>query len=184
MDGKAGRFSISSDNKIKLEYDHNGRNRAALWEPFRGGIIETIYNEYGAVLGQRMFKNDGKKFLNERIDSVMKDASITSTSECKYTEIRLERRCPGCGAASLERVSDFGKEKPDLPVMPTYECRECKGKGYHLTDEYLEQMLAEQESLFSSKELQEMKTDRGAFKAQLNEYIIRIFASKRIMHIE
>jgi predicted RNA-binding protein YlxR (DUF448 family) len=184
MGENVGRISISQDNKIKLEYEDGAGRKVALWEPFSGGVMETIHNEHGAVLKQSMFKNKKNNILNERIGVILQSASITRTAECEYSEIRLAKQCPACGGAVLKRVSDFTQEMPNVPVMPTYECSGCKGRGYYLTDEYLEQLLTEQAKLFSRQEKKEMEENRAAFKAQLNEYIIRIFASKRILQIK
>ncbi len=184
MDEKVGKISISNDSKIKLEYEEGEKSRIVLWEPFRGGLVETVHDQQGAVLKQKMFKNEKKNILNDRIVSVVKEAAITKTTECEYSEIKLDKKCPTCGNPSLKRVSNLAQDKPDVPVLPTYECAGCKAKGYYLTDEYLEQLITEQAALFSPQEKSEMEANRDAFKAKLNEYIIRIFASKRIIQIK
>jgi DNA-directed RNA polymerase subunit M/transcription elongation factor TFIIS len=184
MNGKVGRISMSNDNKVKLEYEDDGKNRIVLWELFKGGLLETVHDQQGAILKQSIFKNEKNNILNDRIGSVIKKALITKTTESEYIEVKLDKKCPSCGNQPLKMVSDFSQGKSNVPVMPIYKCTECNGKGYYLTDEYLEQLITEQAALFTSKEKEEMEANRVAFKAQLNEYIIRIFASKRIIQIK
>ncbi len=184
MDGTSGRISRGPGGRVKLEYVHAGRKRVALWEPLGSGIIETIYNEEGAVLRLSAFKKEGDRGMDACVENLKRTVSITSTVECDYSEIKLEKGCPACGARPLKRISAFAKESPTPLETITYECAECKGKSYYLTDEYLEQMMAEQATLFDQQERKEMEKNREAFRAKLKAWVhIRTFVPNKILQI-
>ena len=51
---------------------------------------------------------------------------------------------------------------------------------YSMTDEYLRRIMQDKEGLFEPRELAEVRKDGNASVKMLQEYIIRIFASKKI----
>ncbi len=104
------------------------------------------------------------------------------TRNVDFTEIKLNKQCPSCASYSLSRDIDFDKQK--VPIMPTYVCAQCQGKSYYLSDSYLNYLVSDNSELFSEKELKEMTSNKEAFLSELKEYIIRIFASKRIIRIK
>ncbi len=179
------RLSRSDDGRVKLEYSKDGKERIALWEPFGVGVFETIFDKDGAVLFQNLLYNQGNKqsmiegLLKKHLDSV----NIDKATRTEYTEVKLKKKCPGCGAMLLERVIDL-KDDPNVPVMPIYVCSGCKTRSYYLSDAYLEHLLKTNESLFSQEERSYMDSNKTGFVDELKEYIIRIFASKRIMRIK
>jgi hypothetical protein len=185
MDGKArAQLSRSKSGAVKLEYLHEGKNVIALWEPFSTGILETVFNNEGAVMRQTMLKcASGKKEIDEYVGSLAGALSVDAENVA-YSEVRLKKDCPKCGSPSLERLVDLDAEKPNVPAMPTYTCTSCQTRSYYMSDEYLEHILSGNVALLSDEEKAEMERNRDAFKAELKEYIIRIFASKRIMRIK
>ncbi len=186
MDEGRPRLSRGTGGKVKLEYVQKDEKRMALWEPFGKGVLETIFDGDGAVLNQSLFEkidnssSDIDRRLKELLQSIAAEEPIDST----YSEIKINKKCPTCGAATLERIVGLETEKPGVPVMPTYTCKSCNGRSYYLSDTYLERILSNNESLLSPEEIKEMRANREAFINELKEYIIRIFASKRIMRIK
>lgn len=101
-----------------------------------------------------------------------------------FAEVLLDRDCPQCGKRGLPRERDANPGARLPSVMPIYVCGGCGKRGYHLTDQYLESLIAERPELFSEDELRQRDADRTAFTEEIKAYIIRIFASQRIVCIE
>jgi hypothetical protein len=181
----AGKVSRSGTGKVKLEYLEGKEKRFALWEPFEKGIVETVFDEHGAVLKQELFQG-GKNPIIE-VDNYMKrfmnQVHLDDTVDETYSEIKLDKKCPTCENDSLKRILDLAKE-PSVPIMPTYVCTTCNGKCYYLSDTYLESLVSNNTSMFSDTERKELEANKEAFLHELKEYIIRIFASKRIIRIK
>lgn len=68
-------------------------------------------------------------------------------------------------------------------MAPIFRCTKCDKRFYSITRTYLERLVDRKAELFDEKELEELRKDRETFINTLNEYIIRIFASKRIHKI-
>ncbi len=180
-----GALSRSRDGKVMLQYQHGGERRVALWEPLSGGAIaETIFDSEGAVLRMSMLKGgtDCAGEIDCHMGRLISQAKLDRVLTGEYSDIRLKKSCPSCGAGPLSRFR--GDDGANLPIMPVYVCGSCSGKCYHLTDPYLEYLVTNNRDLFSAQEQTQLDADKAAFLAELKEYIIRIYASKRIMRIK
>lgn len=131
---------------------------------------------------QQLLKLD-KGQLDSRIKQELYNASIPATKEKPYEELRLKKSCPNCGSDSLIRYTKpvSGEE---MPVVPIYLCKSCNRKSYHLTTAYLEYLIKSNTDLFAQSELLELNKKHEAFVKELEGYILRIFASKKIMRIK
>ena len=134
------------------------------------------------MLKQQLLNLEGK-LLDERIEQELSSASLRTTKEKPYDEVKLKKKCPNCGSSSLERCSR-SVSGSEMPVMPIYLCGNCKKKSYHLTNTYLEYLVKANPGLFSKEELSEFDGRNEAFIGELQGYILRIFASKKIMSIK
>lgn len=169
--------------RLRLEYNKEDEKRIVLWEPKGSGVIETVFDSDGAVLRQMLFKKhqDG---LEYHVKNFMSLEGVSGKPEKVSESVRLNRGCPSCGSYSLARVVDQLTDPALAPIMPIYVCGGCKAKSYYLTDKYLEHLVGNNKELFDEKELKEMQANKAAFMNELKEYIIRIFASKRIIRIK
>ena len=175
---------MSKDDKghIKLEYTHNGKQRIMLWETRDASTLETLFDADGSILMQKMANSD-KDALARKIANVLKEANVSGTKETAYSDVRFNRPCPKCGERKLLRYVEAFSSKREVSIMPLYHCQNCSTKSYHLTDDYLGYLVDNNTEHFGESELLEMKKNREAFLAELKGYIIRIFASKKIMCI-
>jgi hypothetical protein len=100
----------------------------------------------------------------------------------QYKQIEMKAKCSGCGNIGLVRELDTHQAKSivDVPVVPIFVCKKCGHKHYSLTDQYLKTLVASNKDLFEPSELEEINKDGYGSINTLKEYIIRIFASKRI----
>jgi transposase-like protein len=174
-------FISRSGNATKLEYRAKGSDIIRLWEQEAKGTVETTFDGEGAVLKRQLLELD-KGQLDKRIQQELYSASVYTTEERPYEEVRLKKACPNCGSDALSRctksVSGGG-----MPVMPLYLCSNCNKKSYYLTTAYLEYLVRSNISLFAKEELPELDRNGKEFVKELEEYILRIFASKKIMRI-
>ncbi|MGI0134369.1 MAG: hypothetical protein ACREBW_05375 [Candidatus Micrarchaeaceae archaeon] len=175
---------ISKGNgATKLEYHENGSRVTKLWERKGDRVLESTFNDEGAILLQEL-KEINEAGVNERVQSILNSAGVISAREKPYEEIRLSRQCPKCSNIGLTRHVDAFSASQEIPVMPLYHCRSCSSKSYYLTDSYLEHLVLNNKGMFDVKELSELDVNKQAFMEELKAYIIRIFASKRIMCIK
>lgn len=171
---------------MKLEYVQDKEKRFALWEPFGNGVVETIFDAHGAILKQEMFpENQNPQIeIDNYMKRFMKQVHLNDLVDETYSEIKLDKKCPTCSNDSLTRIMDLDTKEPNVPILPTYLCTSCKGKSYYLSDAYLEFLVSNNTTMFSDAERKELEANREAFLHELKEYIIRIFASKRIIRIK
>lgn len=170
------------NGRLKLEYLYCGKQRIVLWEQYGGIVLETAFGSNGSILMQKPMKQESG-IIDYRMKQFLLEAGISEAMEKEFTEIKLDKRCPKCNGYGLSRyIEAFSKN--EIPVMPLYYCKHCKAQSYHMTDEYLQYLIENNSGLFSEAELSEMSKDKGVFLAELRGYIIRIFASKKVMNIE
>ncbi|MGC8651731.1 MAG: hypothetical protein ACP5UH_00555 [Candidatus Micrarchaeia archaeon] len=183
MDGNESVAVISECAGIrKLAYVSNGKKVYVTWEQKPEAVLETMFNEEGAILQQK-YEQIASEDIEREISGIIKMNMITKVRHEQYEDITFSKPCPKCGAKALKRYTDVYKESP-VPVMPLYVCSACGSKSYYLTDEYMERLVMDHRELFTEAELLELDKSKGAFLKELKEYIIRIFASKRILCIK
>jgi len=126
---------------------------------------------------QDLIKCDAKEV--ERYISLLKGRHI----DCKYKRVRLDKVCPACKKDALERQLDAVNTIKEIPIIPLYVCSDCGERSYYLTKEYLLYLVETKRELFDKGEAAEYEKDSKKFVDELKEYVIRIFASKRILCI-
>jgi len=180
-----GTAYLSKDDKghVKLEYTSGGKTVARIWETRDRGTLEIMFGEDGSILFQKMSRFNGDE-LNQRIADAMSEAGISQTEQAEYSDVKLNKPCPKCSEQNLQRYTEAFFSKNEVPIMPLYHCPGCSTKSYHLTEDYLGYLVDANMEKFTGEELKQMGLDRNAFMSELKAYIIRIFASKRIMCIE
>ena len=168
---------------MKLEYPKEGGQKIILWETKNNNTLETSFNEHGYILMQRVVNLDTVP-LAQRVIESLKEAKISQTRETQFSDVRIDKACPKCGEYKLSRYVEAFASKNEVPVMPLYYCAICTTKSYHLTNEYLEYLVENNKPMFSEAELLELDKDKTKFVTELQAYIIRIFASKKVMCIK
>ncbi len=171
----------SSKGKDKYRIDYgSGENRAIeTFEDVHIGILETSFDANGEVLDQKLLKREIG--IEEAAISFLEgiDGEIKAT---EYREVEIAKACPKCSGTNVKR--DIGALKEGgIPIVPRYVCMDCGTHSYRLTDRYLEKLVYSNKQMFDKEELEALDKDRTAFMKELKEYIIRIFASKKIMEI-
>jgi hypothetical protein len=183
MEDKLALVSKDEKGRMKLEYLQGKEQRIRLWEPFKDGILETTFDNNGYVLLQKLLKSESD-VLKSRLYESLHEAGANGTKEIAFSDVKLKRPCPNCKEYKLSRYVEAFATKSEVPIIPIYYCTNCKTQSYHITNSYLEYLVENNSSLFSDTELLELKGDKNAFVTELKGYIIRIFASKKIMCID
>ena len=173
-------LSKSGKGKVRLDYIENGRERTVLWEPVRDGMIETVFDEDGVVA--RALFHKSKDSAERFADTFMREKGI-GVEKGVYSEVKIKKSCPGCGESALIRIAESAEDSKKVPITPLYKCSKCNNQSYYLSDEYLDYLVTSNRALFDEKELKELDSNKEKFMTELKEYIIRIFASQKIMRI-
>jgi predicted RNA-binding Zn-ribbon protein involved in translation (DUF1610 family) len=155
-------------------------SKFAVADELKDGSLITVFNEDGEVLDQRILKG---KSVEEGLEYYVGPLKIV---ESEYKEVEVKAVCPRCGKRSIRRELDLvdTRKLSNVPVVPIYVCTSCGQGFYSLTKEYLKKIVDEHLDLFSAEENSEREKNEEAFINELNEYIIRIFASKKLMRIK
>ena len=142
----------------------------------RDGIILSRYLEKAAGTYPSMMS--ANSFMLPDAEGVVEAVNVD------YVPVKINRKCPSCGAPSLERrVSIAGGSKEIVPAVPRYKCASCGQECYHISDEYLADLVSDGKELFSDAEKEQLKKNPEEFMNELKEYISRIFAMKNIKRI-
>ncbi len=165
----------------------NGRYRACLSdstvlivERTMKGVLVTTLDRTAGVLDQEYLKGAD---VSSVLGSKLPGFAIETVHDMPKTT--LGKRCAGCGmllARELESADPGVLD--DVPVVPIFRCSACGKRHYSVTREYLGKLVDRNEGLFSEEDMKELRKDREKGINMLNEYIIRIFASKKISRIQ
>ncbi len=173
-----------SGNRAVTEfYMSHGVRKCSLLERTKSGILFTEVTHKGEIVKQAYFKDKTPEIILEE----MLGHECFSHLKFKrdYNGISICVKCPKCkGDISREfDVCDILSVK-EVPVVPILICRKCNEKYYSMNKEYIDFLVENNEHLFTPEELEERKKDTKSFTNELNEYIIRIFAAKKIQRLD
>ncbi len=173
-------FLISDDGRIVTStYEREGQSRFCLSERTKYGTLISEFSSNSEVLNQvHIGSTDNEKSLLEYLGSKERRVVLVGA----YRGIKVNAKCSSCGKIGLRRILDLSSpmEITEVPVVPLFKCAACGKIHYSMTDEYLRRIMQDKEGLFEPGELAEVRKDGNASVKMLQEYIIRIFASKKI----
>ncbi|MHB1829960.1 MAG: hypothetical protein ACYCO0_01060 [Candidatus Micrarchaeaceae archaeon] len=177
---------MSDDGRMRTqEYLKGGESAFSIAEQTRVGSLITEFNSSNEVLNQVCLRyGDAKAAVAAYLG--IREGDIRIESAGGYSGVRVDAKCRGCGASGLGRELDcvVPSEIKDIPVVPIFVCMKCKKRHYMLTDSYLNELVKNNDALFEKDEMAEINRDLGSSIKMLQEYIIRIFASKKISRVE
>lgn len=173
-------FLMSDDGRIVTSaYEKGGRSRFCLSERIHSGTLISEFSYGAEILNQVYLGNtDHENNLSDYL--ALKERRVVLVGG--YRGIRANAKCSSCSGMGLQRALDFSNpsEIKEVPVVPLFKCVSCGKMHYSMTDEYLKRMMQDKAELFEPEELAEVKNGGEASVKTLQEYIIRIFASKKI----
>ncbi len=146
------------------------------------GVLVTDFGGSGEVIDQNLFEYG----VPLDVLTVHLGAALELSGE-PYKKVEVDIFCKRCSKDSTAvRELDIkdAQSAGTVPVAPIFVCSACRTRYYSMTDSYLERLISRNEEMFKREELTSMKDDAGAFMRELQGYIIRIFASKRVFRLE
>jgi hypothetical protein len=174
----------SSDGRVATEeYMKYGKKVFCLAEKTPSGVLLTEFDHSKQVISQEYSKAEDAV---EAIKTYLKVSQVEVRNVGTYGMIEAKSECTGCGAVGLVRELDAASPAriEKVPVIPIFLCKKCGRKHYSLTDMYLKSLVKGNRNLFDDKELGEIDADVDASVASMQEYILRIFASKKISRMK
>ncbi len=178
-----GIISVSPERTIKLQYGAEGKEETVLWEYIRQAhALQTSFNAEGGITDQKLL-NLERYAIRDLVDDFIERNGIDAR-EGVFEEVKLGKQCPHCGKLALKRYAQGLSEPSSVPIMPMYACTECKGQSYFLTDEYLDVLIKKHKDMFEPGELEELSKNEQTFIKEVKEYIIRVFAAKKVLNIK
>lgn len=171
----------SDDGRVKSgPYKRYGMSLFSLAESTAEGMLITEFESCGQVANQTYSKGGGgaEAALKEYLG--VADAYVVESG--RYGGVVSSSACSACGKAGLGRELDLKapSEIHGVPVAPIFVCAACGARHYSMTDRYLKSLVLAGREMFVGEELAEVDSDVDASVASMQEYIIRIFASKKI----
>ena len=171
----------SPDERLRTEKYASGDGESfSIAERLLSGTLVTDFKGTGEVINQQyVHMGDVREALSKHLGEA---ASLEFIETQTYEPIKVDATCTNCGTDTVERELDRQDTRTvhKVPVVPIFVCRKCGTKFYSMTDAYLKRLIENNASLFEAEELKQRKEDDAKFVNELQEYIIRIFASKRI----
>jgi hypothetical protein len=164
---------------VRVDYKKNASAFIETFEGINGRVLRTSFNYLGEILDQEIIDtNDDAEALVDRFVSNFGMEKKT----VQYYDVNIRKKCPKCGAYALSRSRAGFPSKID--VMPMYTCESCGNRFYDITNEYLLKLVKSNRNLFEQQEISIFDKEPETFLNELKGYIIRIFASKKIMEIQ
>jgi hypothetical protein len=170
----------SPDGRLRTEKYGDGGGSFCVAEKLASGTLITEFKANGEVLNQAYSKvKEGEGALSEYLGPI---ASIELVEVPAYELVVVAASCTKCGTETIARDLDRQDTRKvyKVPVIPLFVCSTCKTRFYSLTDAYLKRLIEGNVSLFEKGEIEQRDKNEMEFVHELHEYIIRIFASKRI----
>ncbi len=174
----------SPDGRIRTEQYMRTGERFCIVEAAKRGTLLTEFSGTGEVTDQRYVKDADP--ISE-LSGYLSGYAIDLASVDRYEGVKINAKCSKCASLGLARELD--RSIPigfnDVPVIPIFVCinSKCGQRHFSLTRDYLAVLVNGNRQLFESDELRELDENPQAAMDTLQEYIIRIFASKKISRI-
>ena len=174
--GRSGRYRTQG-------YAIGGSDVFTVSEKTSAGVLLTDFNVHGEVISQRYLKKSDA--VEELRQHVPEGYEVSVAAWGAYAPVMLDVECSSCSRRTVVRELDLVEPSliTNIPVVPIFVCRSCNKKYYSMTRSYLTSLVDSNPDLFEKEELAMREKDEEKFIDTLNEYIIRIFASKNIKRI-
>ncbi len=171
----------SPESRIRTEYIGREGGEFCIAEKTKTGALVTRFARSGAVKDQVHYDSCGAE---SALSSYLGGKIVFVPIE-RYERVVAESPCKKCKEKKVTRELDLvgiGMVE-NVPVIPLFRCLSCGERFYSMSSEYLGLLAERNAGLFEDDEIKEKEKDGELFIKTLNEYVIRIFASKRISRL-
>ncbi len=173
-----------SDGRIKTEtYVKDGTQFFCIAETIKDGVLITEFNQRCEVTDQVLSPD---RIALAALSAYLGIKEMKVINRAEYSGINPKAECSSCSSIGMHRKLDKvpPSEISDVPVIPIFVCNNCHKNHYSLTDAYLSNLVKRNAHLFDETERSEIGQDTEKSIKTINEYIIRIFASKKISRMQ
>ncbi|MGI0141112.1 MAG: hypothetical protein ACREBF_00460 [Candidatus Micrarchaeales archaeon] len=176
----------SPDGRYRTDfYEFEGQKAFAVIEKTAHGVLVSEFSKDGEVLDQTY--NKSKEPLAEiavHLKNVTEKIMIKNVDN--YEHVKVNATCETCTNGKISREMDLVHPSAitTVPVIPLFVCSNCKKKLYSITQSYLKNLVVRNVGLFEPDEEKMRKTNEAAFIKEIQEYMIRIFASKKLARMK
>lgn len=162
-------------------YPLDGQSAFCIAEKGLDGVLVSEFSDKGEVLDQVYKKSDQTfKEIGEFLSPISKELQIEDVEAIQ--KVATDATCEACKSKEIVREFDLIdiSKVSDVPVAPIFVCQNCKKRYYSMSKPYLRKLVERNPWLFEQKEIKERLKDEEAFITEIQEYMIRIFASKKL----
>lgn len=172
----------SGDGRLRSAiYLSDGERVFATAEKVQQGVLVSEFNESGELLDQIYKKTDQPlREIAEHLGNFTNEIDVAKAEA--HLPIKARAICESCNGKEIVREFDTidTKKVANVPVVPIFVCSGCKKRYYSMNPKYLKRLIARNPDLFKPEELKGSDVDEVAFMKEIQEYMIRIFASKKL----
>jgi len=176
----------SPDGRLRSDFYSAQDERAfALAEKTAHGVLVSEFSESGEVLDQVYKKSN--MTLAEIAGFLKKVADGVQVEEVgKYRTVEVNAICEDCKTKSIKREMDVldPATVTRIPIVPLFVCTQCGKKFYSIHPRYLKNLVLRNTELFDGDEEKFRQKDETAFMKEIQEYMIRVFASKKLARMK
>ena len=174
---------LSPDGRYRtMPYKKNAEDRFCLSEKTRKGTLITEFGKNGRIIDQIYLNGGDPESSLEKYLGI----SLHIEKKASYDRVNVSASCRKCGPREkIYRELDLTliSYVESVPVVPIFRCIGCGSRFYAMEIEYLNALVSRNTALFTEDERRGIEKDSESAIKELNEYIIRIFASKKIMRL-
>lgn len=172
----------SPDGRYRSDfYTSDGELVFAIAEKTAQGVLISEFSANGEIIDQIYRKStEVLKEIGERLGRIDKEIVIEDVSS--FAPVKGNATCDACQGTEIVREFDLldASKVSEVPVVPIFVCTKCKKRFYSMGGKYLRKLIARNPELFEGEELRVKEKDEAAFVHEIQEYMIRIFASKKL----
>ena len=163
-------------------YLRDGKEFFALGEQTKYGALITEFKKNGEIVNQFRVKD---RSIDEVLLKYLGAEKLDVEEVERYERVAVAAKCSSCGNKLIRELDEARPEEiTEVPVVPIWRCESCKERFYSIGKEYLNVLADSHKDLFDNKDLEELEVNKEAFISLLQEYVIRIFASKKLKRID
>ncbi|MDE1825178.1 MAG: hypothetical protein KGH61_00645 [Candidatus Micrarchaeota archaeon] len=164
-------------------YSVEGEEHFLIAEKTANGVLLSEFTGIGEVVDQ-VYKASAN--LLAELKAYPHGAGEITISERPYEYLTVNVHCTNCDSRTMRRELDSLEVSKivEVPVVPMFLCTKCNKKFYTMSKRYLRNLIARNPELFEKEELKRREENEAAFLSEIQEYMVRIFASKRLALIK
>ncbi|HVA82870.1 MAG TPA: hypothetical protein VNF06_01775 [Candidatus Aquilonibacter sp.] len=172
----------SPDGRFRSAYyKSDDENAFAIAEKTHNGVLVSEFNEDGELLDQTYRTSvEPLRAIADHLGNFTNEINVAEAQA--HIPLRANAQCDDCKGKDIVREFDIVdvKRVANVPIVPIFVCNDCKKRYYSMNPKYLRKLISRNPELFKPEELKEKEADEAAFVKEIQEYMIRIFASKKL----